>query len=102
MEKFGLEGVLCLGTVGREEGATGKQANSSGQGSRKFWFRSGRGYGPGLALLRGALPLCGRASYASCAPSCPCGGGVGNGGLAELVQQSRRDREGWGWGGAGQ
>lgn len=55
-----------------------------------FWFRSGRGCGCGLgpALLRGDLPLCGRASCASCALSCPCGGGAGNGGLVGLVGET--------------
>lgn len=59
---------------------------TAGEGCILFWFRRGRGRGPGPALLRGGLPLGGRASCASCAPSGPCGGGAGNGALAGLEQ----------------
>lgn len=57
-----------------------------------FWFRSGRGCGPGPHRHRGGPPPYGRASCASCAPSCPCGGGAGGGRLAELARGRQRGR----------
>lgn len=75
---------------GEEESMAGKAAGSR-TGNRLevvfFWFRSGRGCGP--ALPRGAPPPCGRASCASCAPSCPCGGGACNGGLSALHRRQK-------------
>lgn len=86
------------GARGRDDRETGKLQSAAKEEKGKgvgffffFWFRSGRGCGPGRALLRGALPLCGRASCASCAPSCPCGGGAGNGGLVGLAEQTQRE-----------
>lgn len=100
--ELGHLGYLRCKEVFGEGGQRGKKRNQAAcrwrqkrWGNKKervvssFWFRSGRGCGPGPARLRGALPLGARASCASCAPSCPCGGGAGNGGLAGLKRRRR-------------
>lgn len=90
--KWGQQGDRQAAGCSREK----KKKNKEGANlfSCVFWFRNGRGCGLGWTPLRGVPPLCGHAACASCAPSSPCGGGVGNGGPAELVKQEReRDRE---------